>query len=77
MQKQVAEQIGVGVNHPCASGKFDIAHSVEGSTYVAQLNFYSKLKDSDGFECMRYCTSWTQRGRSTGTRSDNGKWSGV
>lgn len=50
MQKQVAEQIGVGVKHPYASGKFDIAHLVEGSTYIAQLNFYSKLKDSNGFD---------------------------
>ncbi|KAJ4408806.1 hypothetical protein N0V91_003062 [Didymella pomorum] len=27
MQKQIAEQLGVDVNHPYASGKFDIAHS--------------------------------------------------
>ncbi|KAF1930847.1 uncharacterized protein M421DRAFT_411008 [Didymella exigua CBS 183.55] len=49
MQKQVAEQIGAGVNHPYASGKFDIAYSKGGPTYIAQLNFYPKLKDSDGF----------------------------
>ena len=49
MQKQVAEQLGVGVNHPYASGKFDIAHSMEGFKHIATLNFYSKLKESDGF----------------------------
>lgn len=39
MQKQIAEQLGVDVNHPYASGKFDIAHSVEGSELFAALNF--------------------------------------
>ena len=49
MQKQVAEQIDAGVNHPYATGKFDIAHSKEGSTYIAQLNFYPSLPGFDGF----------------------------
>jgi hypothetical protein len=39
MQKQIAEQLGVDVNPPYASGKFDIAHSVEGSELFAALNF--------------------------------------
>ncbi|KAF2632296.1 hypothetical protein BU25DRAFT_418006 [Macroventuria anomochaeta] len=38
MQKQIAEQIGVGMNHPHASGRFDIVHFKKKSTYVSQLN---------------------------------------
>ncbi|KAF3047862.1 hypothetical protein E8E11_006312 [Didymella keratinophila] len=44
MQKQIAEQVGAGVNHPYASSKFDIVHSMDYSTHIATLNFYPKLR---------------------------------
>lgn len=40
MHTQVAEQTGVGIQHPYAYGTFAIEHSKEGAMFVAQLKFY-------------------------------------
>jgi hypothetical protein len=46
MHKEIAEQQGVGLPHPYASGIFSATHHEGGSTYVAQLNYYPSLVNS-------------------------------